>query len=411
MDVAWARLGLVSLLSVSTLAACAKSTSTAVETFPKTTAECRGTAVPNRYLVRWKDGSTSIHESVSREELLRDLVEPNLEEIEFAEQDQVVTLNEPLDEDDGEIQSQAAVPQSPEWGQQITEASNAWSRGYNGQGVIVAVIDSGVDVNHPQLRDQLAFNTGEIPGDGVDNDGNGLVDDYKGYDFNLRSGNITDGTGHGTHVAGVIAAKHSAGTVKGVAQQARILPLDFMNDEGSGNISDAIAAMYYAASRGAKIVNASWGGAPCSKSLQKAIADLGAQGVLFVSAAGNAGVDIGVYPEYPAAYAMDTQITVGWSTPSDYMHGESNYSYSLVQLTAPGSQIYSTYLGNGYKTLSGTSMATPFVSAAAAVLWSARPGATLQEVKESIIGSVDAGPFEVSTRGRLNIRKAIDLVL
>ncbi|RYZ76013.1 MAG: alkaline serine protease, partial [Proteobacteria bacterium] len=220
-------------------------------------------------------------------------------------------------------------------------------------------------------------------------------------------GVVNDGSGHGTHVSGVIAADSSAGTIRGLAQGAKILPLDFMTNDGSGNISDAIRAMYYAASQGAKVINASWGGAPCSSTLQKAITDIGAQGVLFVAAAGNSGVDIEAEPEYPAAFGLPTQITVGASTSNDRMAIFSNYSYSLVNIMAPGVGIWSTYPGNSTQSMNGTSMASPFVAGAAAVLFGARPNATPQQVKSALLASVDAGPFQVETRGRLNLRKAL----
>ncbi len=313
-----------------------------------------------------------------------------------------------------------------DWWHTKIEDGNAWSRGYKGQGVIVAVIDSGVQVTHKDLKTHLAVNAGEVGTDGlgrsmatngVDDDLNGYVDDVSGYDFELDSGVVTDGSGHGTHVSGVIVADHAGGAVYGAAPDAKLLPLDFMNDDGAGHISDAIRAMYYAAARGAKVVNASWGGAPCSKSLRQAISDLGVAGILFVAASGNEYSDLDADPSYPAAYNVSNQITVASSTQSDRMNDFSNYSYDLVHIMAPGSAILSTYSDFGdtanpiYKALSGTSMATPFVSAAAAALWSAKPTATVGEIRNALLSSVDTGPYEVSSRGRLNMRKALDVIL
>lgn len=383
--------------------------------FPKTSAACSSTAVANQYVVRWKDGTTVVYKNHTRDEIMKDVVEPNVEKIEFAEQDQRLhTPKQPA------LATTEATATGNDWGQQIVDAQSAWDQGYTGQGVVVAVIDSGVQRDHTQLAAQMFVNAGETGTDsqgrnkssnGVDDDGNGFIDDVSGYDFALNSGTVTDGTGHGTHVSGIIAAQHSAGSVKGIAEGVKILPLDFMDDDGSGNISDAIRAMYYAAQMGAKVVNASWGGAPCSQNLQKAISDLGEQGVLFVSAAGNSGVDLDSDPEYPAAYGLSTQITVAASTNRDYMSAYSNYSYTLANIAAPGDSIISTYPTNTTKSLSGTSMATPFVTAAAAILKGARPNATPSDIKNALLNSVDSAPVEVSSRGRLNIAKALTEIL
>jgi subtilisin family serine protease len=409
------RFGIISVLAVGSLTGCGADTAPASTVFPKTTAACSSQAVANQYVVRWKDGTTVVYKGSTREELLATVIEPNINKIEFAEQDQKVSQPKVPPR----VQTEAVIPAN-DWGQQIVDAQIAWDQGYTGQGVVVAVIDSGVQRDHDQLKNQMFINAGEVGTDhngnnksnnGFDDDSNGYVDDVSGYDFNLNSATVTDGTGHGTHVAGIIGAQHSAGPVHGIAEGAKILPLDFMDDNGSGNISDAIRAMYYAAQMGAKVVNASWGGAPCSQNLQKAITDLGAQGVLFVSAAGNNGESLDTNPEYPAAYGLSTQVTVGASTARDYMSAYSNFSYTLANIMAPGDSIISTYPGNTTKSLSGTSMATPFVTGAAAILKGARPNASPSDIKNALLNSVDSGPFEVSSRGRLNVGKALTEIL
>ena len=421
MDVATkARLGAVSVIFAMVFSGCGNNSERVAETFPKTAAECSGTAVPNQYVVRYKSGRMVVHRGYTREELTRQVIEPQLEQIEFAEQDQMVRSIQP-ESTDGATSSAGT-----DWWHTKIEDGNAWSRGYKGQGVIVAVIDSGAQVTHKDLKAHLAINAGETGVDGqgrnksangVDDDGNGYVDDVNGYDFDKDTGLVTDGSGHGTHVSGIIVADHGSNTVYGAAPEAKVLPLDFMNDDGAGHISDAIRAMHYAVARGAKVVNASWGGAPCSKSLRQAIIDIGEKGALFVSASGNEYSSLDSDPTYPAAYNVSNQITVGSSTQGDRMNDFSNYSYTLVHIMAPGSGILSTYPDFGlpnqplYKALSGTSMATPFVSAAAAILWSAKPSATVGEIRDALLSSVDTGPYEVSTRGRLNMRKALDHLL
>ena len=415
MDVAKVRFGFIIISAFTALSACAQSATEGDTKFPKTTAACSSSAVADQYVVRWKDGTTSIYKGHSRDELMKSVITPNLEQIEFAEQDQ--RLHVP--KQPSRLTTEA-VASGDDWGQTMTSASAAWDAGYTGQGVIVAVIDSGVQRDHSQLASQMFVNTGEQGTDrngnnkstnGFDDDLNGYVDDVSGYDFALNSGKVVDGTGHGTHVSGIIAAKHSAGTIKGMAESAKILPLDFMDDDGSGNISDAIKAMYYAAKMGATVVNASWGGAPCSQNLQTAIEDLGRQGVLFVNAAGNSGVSLNEFPEYPAAYGLSTQITVAATTQRDYMSAYSNYSYNLTNIAAPGDSVVSTYPGNTTKSLSGTSMATPFVAGAAAILKGARPKATPEQIKNALLIGSDSAPVEVSSRGRLNVAKALQEIL
>jgi subtilisin family serine protease len=415
MDVARVCLGILSLVVLAGLSACANTHEQATAVFPKVNAACSSSAVAKQFVVRWKDGTTVVYKGSTREELLTTVVEPNIDKIEFAEQDQRIAIPQ----EPARLQTEATPP-AADWGQTMINAKAAWDQGYNGQGVVVAVIDSGVQRDHTQLASQIFVNPGESGTDsqghnkssnGIDDDQNGFVDDVSGYDFALNSANVVDGTGHGTHVSGIIAANHSAGSVKGIAEGAKILPLDFMDDSGSGNISDAIRAMYYAAQMGAKVVNASWGGAPCSQNLQKAITDLGDMGVVFVNAAGNNGVSLNDNPEYPAAYGLPLQITVSATTPRDYMSSYSNFSYTLANIAAPGDSIISTYPGNTTKSLSGTSMATPFVVGAAAILKGARPKATPSDIKNALLNAVDSAPVEVSSRGRLNVAKALQEIL
>jgi subtilisin family serine protease len=411
MDVEWSRIVLkvAFVLFFGTITAgCQANDKKFYEPPPqKGTVACSESALPKQFMIRWKSGVTTVVKAANRETFIREVLTPNENQIEFAEHDYVVKRSDSTVVANGLPQTGIA----DDWGQQRIQAAAAWSQGYEGEGVIVAVVDSGVDITHPQLRNQLFTNAGEIPANGIDDDGNGLIDDVHGYDFNENSAHVSDGSGHGTHVSGIILAEHAAGNIKGVAQKAKLLPLDFMDNSGAGNLSDAIQAMHYAADMGAKIINASWGGAPCSKSLQTAISDLGARGVLFMVASGNSGANLDTNPEYPAAYGMSNQVTVGASSPSDYMEGFSNYSDALVHLMAPGSSILSTIPNSRTEYLSGTSMATPFVSGAAAVLWGARPNATAAEIKAALLNSVDPGNYAVSSRGRLNLPKALANIL
>lgn len=404
-------IAIVVAMAALALMGCGGEKKSEVATFHETKPECAETAVPNSYVVHWKDGSVTVERGYTREDFEREIFEPNKDDIRMAEQDQSIQISPREAGAATNVRAYdnvmtSAVPDD-QWGQTITAAPDVWAAGVKGAGVIVAVVDSGVDITHPQLRGRLAINVREIPGNGIDDDDNGYIDDVSGWDFDGNQPIVSDTAGHGTHVAGIILAEHGTSTMKGMAPEAKILPLDFMTAAGSGNIGNAILAIQYAAKQGARVINASWGGSPCSKTLSRTIADLEERGILFVAAAGNDGVDIDQLPEYPAAFALPNQITVGASTARDYTASFSNFSYHLVHLFAPGASILSTYPGNQVAALSGTSMAAPFVSGAAALLFSARPHATATQVRSALLNSVDPGNFAAMTKGRLNVKKAL----
>jgi subtilisin family serine protease len=363
MDVS--RAAIICLISVSLLAGCAEE-KTEQSVFPgdsnlEKTSQCASAAIKTRFIVQWENGKITTVTSENVERFKSTVLRPHLKDIAFVEYDQVVT-----------IPTQSAVltnSSDGSWGPAMMQANEAWAIGEKGAGIKVAVIDSGLDTGHPQLENQLDTNLGEVPSNGLDDDGNGYVDDVFGYDFFYDVGEVTPMTDHGTHVAGIVAADSSKGPVQGIAPSAKLIAMNFMGDNGGGSLGDAIAAMDYAVVRGANIVNASWGGAPCNESLKVAIKKLETNGILFVSASGNSGLDLDTYPEYPAAYNLPNQITVAASTESDRMAGFSNTSFSLVHVVAPGAGINSTLPGNLAGLMSGTSMATPMVSGAAAVVW------------------------------------------
>jgi thermitase len=365
--------------------------------------KCAGTAVPNQYLVKKKDGSILRVKAKSRQDMLEKYVRPNLDKLEYVEEDQIIYSNG-LSQNDGTISTRSFET----WGVDRIQAQTAWNQNITGQGVIVAVVDSGVDITHPSLSSQIYTNVAELNGvPGVDDDGNGYIDDMHGWDFSLKTPDNHDTSGHGTHVAGIIAGVHTS-TMQGVAPGAKILPLDFM-DGGSGYTSDAIEAIEYAKSMHARVINASWGSSFCSKILNDTIDTLARENILFVAAAGNSGQDLSRYPEYPAAFTSASQITVGAITQRGIMASYSNYG-DLVDVMAPGDQIYSSYLNHDYMYLSGTSMATPFVTGLAALLVSQNPNVTAVELKNVIMDSVTKGVYSVKTQGEINVPQAMTVL-
>ncbi len=278
------------------------------------------------------------------------------------------------------------------------DAPEAWDITTGSASTIVAVTDTGVDINHPDLKNNIWVNSGETAGNKIDDDKNGYVDDVNGYDFYNNDATVYDpgdGDKHGTHVAGTIAAEGNNGIgVSGVNWKAKIMPLKFLGPDG-GYTSDAVEALNYAVAKGAKISNNSWGGGGYSQTLLDAINKADTSGHLFVAAAGNGGSD-GVgdnndsTPHYPSSYDSSNIVSVAATDRKDAPAGFSNYGSTSVDLAAPGVGILSTLPGNTYGSYSGTSMATPHVSGVAALLKSMNSSADDATLKDQILKSVDA---------------------
>ncbi|WP_419797205.1 MAG: S8 family peptidase [Terasakiella sp.] len=350
------------------------------------------------------------------------------------------------------VYANTANPASPNdphinkmWFLDKIKAFEAWSQpSSTTEDIIVAVVDTGVKFTHEDLKGHIWINKKEIPDNKIDDNNNGLVDDIFGWNFyegNNWPGPIVypaptitpddqchEGQSgvytnlHGTHVAGTIAAMgNNAKGIKGIADKVKIMPLKVLGGAcGRGDTIDVLAAIIYAYENGARIINLSLGSFAHSFIAQRIYEDLAAKGVLFVIAAGNETVDNDGEPRsYPASYPIDGILSVAATTPTDDLAEFSNWGRKNVDIAAPGVDIFSTIvlpneekktLSDSYNFESGTSMASPIVSGAAALLLAHQPTLTNLQIKETLMNSVDPIPGlanKVASGGRLNLQKAL----
>ena len=293
------------------------------------------------------------------------------------------------------------------------DAESAWDITTGSTDVIVAVVDSGVRYTHQDLAAQMWINPGETPGNGVDDDADGYVDNVYGINAITGSGDPMDDNDHGTHVAGTIGAAANDGNPQvGVAWSVRLMACKFLDANGSGSTADAIECINFAVAQGARVLNNSWGGGGTSQGVYDAIVNARNQGVLFVAAAGNEANNNDSNPSYPASYSVDNIIAVAALDRADQLADFSNYGHSSVHLGAPGVSIFSCTSGSdsAYGTLDGTSMAAPHVSGVAALILAQFPGLSLSELHQRIVQNVVpvAALNGVSaTGGRLNAYNAL----
>jgi subtilisin family serine protease len=289
-------------------------------------------------------------------------------------------------------------------------APAAWDISTGSNSVVVAVIDTGVLYTHSDLSPNIWDNTDELPGNGIDDDHNGYIDDVRGWNFVNSSNNPIDDQEHGTHVSGTIGAVgNNAIGVAGVNWQVKIMPLKAFNEYGEGNTSDAILAIEYANANGASIISNSWGGGLYDQGLKDVI---DASPAVVVCAAGNSGINIddNKNPVYPAGYSSANIISVAATDNKDLLADFSNFGTSSVDLAAPGTNIWSTNLDGNYTWKSGTSMATPHVSGVAALVKSVNPRLSALQIKNIILNNVDVKSSlsgKVNTSGRLNAYTAV----
>lgn len=317
----------------------------------------------------------------------------------------------------------STIPNDPSFAQQTgldnppnhnddIDAVAGWTLRNSAAGVLVAVIDTGVRYTHEDLRGNIWQNSGEIAGNGLDDDGDGVADDVHGVNFYANTGDPSDDEGHGTHVAGILGASGNNGAgIAGVAWRVTILPIKFQDSHGSGTSSDAVRATDFAVSKGAQIISDSWGSYAFSQALHDSVAAASDAGVLCVAAAGNDDNNTDIYPFYPAGFDVDNVISVG--ALNAYVAADfSNFGPKSVDLYAPGTNIYSLGFASdtAYATLSGTSQATPFVSGALALLKAEFPTKSAAWLKQRLLETARPNSFLLNlalTGGQLDLYNAL----
>jgi RHS repeat-associated protein len=293
----------------------------------------------------------------------------------------------------------------------------AWERTTGSPQTVIAVVDSGVDFTHPDLRNNQWTNTGE-QNNNSDDDQNGYMNDLRGWDFVTNTGEIRDYQGHGTAIAGIIAAEgNNSEGVSGVMWRASLMSLRVLDQTGTGDIGRAIEAIDYAVEMGARVINCSWGTDQASTFLREAIERANSRGVVVICSAGNGGRNLDVQPYYPASYNLPNVIGVAASNNFDQLAAESNYGRARITLAAPGANILTTRIGGGYMTMSGTSAAAAVVAGVAGLIktlrWWQTPAGTRAAILDGarrvgdLQGSVSSGGV-VNAAGALNALQGPD---
>jgi len=310
---------------------------------------------------------------------------------------------------------------SQQYSHQLAQSPQAWDMGMGSKKVVVAVIDTGLDNTHPDLAANVWVNPGEIPNNGIDDDGDGYVDDVNGWNFAANTNNVMADDAphfHGTHTAGILGAVGDNGIgVIGASPNVSIMPLKFLTSTGSGNVSDAVKAIGFAIQKKVQVMSNSWGGSSYSQALCDAISLANSAGIVFVAAAGNGdangvGQNNDTTPVYPARCGGANMVVVAASDQNDNLASFSNYG-STVQLAAPGVNIISTMNGSQYQLMSGTSMATPFVAGVVAEMMALRPDMSYSQILLALLRNVDPIPSmsgKLSYGGRVNAYKAMKAI-
>jgi thermitase len=311
------------------------------------------------------------------------------------------------------------------WGLKKSEAFKAWEISKGSKDIVVAVIDTGIDVDHEALKENLWKNPGETGFDkdgknkaknGLDDDGNGFIDDVNGWNFVSNASQLTDNHGHGTHIAGLIGARAVNGKgLVGIAPNVSLMVLKYFDPKvpNTDNLKNTINAIRYAIQMKAQIINYSGGGTEFSAEEKAAVEEARRAGVLFVAAAGNEKSNSDKHKYFPADYDLDNIISVTAIDPSTEVLASSNYGVETVDLAAPGQNILSTLPGNSYGYMTGTSQATAFVSGAAVLFMALRKNVNPDDVKKYILATGDSNMSlmaKTNTSRQLNLFKALTML-
>ena len=357
-------------------------------------------------LVKFRSGvvtasSSKTHQALGAASLKRFALVPNLDHVRLPEglsvRDAIIKyMEDPAVEyaEPNYIKRISATPNDPlfiqQWGLTKINAPGAWDIATGNNSVIIAVLDTGIDLNHPDL----IANTGA------------------GYNFIANNNVPDDDEGHGTHVSGVIGAVGNNGTgVAGLMWNVKLMPLKFLDENGEGTIADEISAIEFAITHGAKIINASFAGPDFSRSEYDEIERASNAGVLLTAAAGNDGTSNDQKPNYPANFNLPNIISVAATNQSDSLASFSNFGLNSVHVAAPGFSILSTIPTSTYGQISGTSQATPFVSGLAGLLYSYYTNFTYSQIRGTILRYVDVLGLTIMTGGRINAYKALSSLL
>ncbi|MEY4615212.1 MAG: hypothetical protein RJB66_172 [Pseudomonadota bacterium] len=313
---------------------------------------------------------------------------------------------------------------SSKWDLQKTDAEKAWQVSQGSRHIVVAIIDTGCDVRHEDLSNNIWQNPGEIGNDsegrnkatnGIDDDGNGFIDDLYGWNFVNNNNDLTDNHGHGTHIAGIVGAEGGNGKgIIGIAPKVSMMILKYYDPKTpTDNLRNTVQAIHYATKMRANIINYSGGGLEFSEEEKKAIQEAQRRGILFVAAAGNERSNSDHHKYFPADYGLSNIISVTAIDPNTQVLPSSNYGVETVQIAAPGQNILSTLPRNTYGFMTGTSQATAFVTGAAAVVMAHKGTFSVDETKKYLLATGDGEETLINKTGtsrKLNLYKALTVL-
>ena len=306
-----------------------------------------------------------------------------------------------------------------QWGLHLMDSKKAWERhqAHGSKDIVVAVIDTGIDIHHPDLRENLWVNQGETGIDekgrnkstnGIDDDNNGFIDDVNGWNFAKNNNDVSDNHGHGTHIAGIIGADGGNGVgISGVAHKVSFMALNYFDPkEGSKNLENTIKSIQYAVKMKAHIINYSGGGLTASQDEKEAILEAQKKGILFIAAAGNERSNIDQKDYFPADYELNNILSVTAIDKTLSILPSSNYGSQSVDIAAPGNRIYSTLPKGRYGYMTGTSQATAFVTGVAVLIMSKFKDYTVEKIIRHI---TETGNLEQKTlRGKTRHQKRLN---